>query len=85
MPGPMMAELMFSLDDCVFKAVGFILGNLECNCISTIDFLQDYMWVIRYLSFRSRAVKHYIYLYRCWENKCMYVHNLYFRKFYKYT
>lgn len=46
MPGPMIAELMFSLDDCVFKAMGFILGNLEHISLSAIDFLQDYGQVI---------------------------------------
>lgn len=46
MPGPTIAELMFSLNDCVFKAMGFILGNLECISLSAIDFLQDYGQVI---------------------------------------
>ena len=46
MPGPMIAELMFSSDDCVFKALGLILGNLECISLSTIDFVQDYRQVI---------------------------------------
>lgn len=46
MPGPMTAELMFSLIDCMFKALALILGNLECISFYTIDFLQDYRQVI---------------------------------------
>lgn len=46
MPGPIIADLMFILYDWVFKALGLILGNLECISLSTVDFLQGYRQVI---------------------------------------
>lgn len=38
MSGPMTTELMFSLENHVYKGLELILGNLEC--FSTVDFLQ---------------------------------------------